>query len=127
MVRCGAEHRFSAILDDQSEETVVRTGITVIAYMTAKTGHEDRVREALLDLVAKTRKEKGCINYDLHQSRENASRFAMYENWDTAADLDAHAKATPLQTFVGIAGSLLERPAEISQWMMVSELGNGSR
>jgi quinol monooxygenase YgiN len=105
----------------------VKTGITVIAYISAKTGHEDRVREALLDLVAQTRKEKGCITYDLHQSQDNASRFAMYENWDTVADLDAHAKAAPLQTFVRIAGSLLERPAEISKWMMVSELSNGSR
>jgi quinol monooxygenase YgiN len=103
----------------------VKTGITVIAHMTAKSGHEDRVCEALLDLVAQTRKEKGCINYDLHQSQENAARFAIYENWDTAADLDAHAKAAPLQTFVRIAASLLERPAEISKWIMVSELSNG--
>jgi quinol monooxygenase YgiN len=105
----------------------VKTGITVIAYMTAKAGHEDRVRGALLHLVAQTRKERGCINYDLHQSQQNAAQFAIYENWDTTADLDAHAKAVPLQTFVRIAGSLLERPAEISKWIMVSELSSGSR
>ena len=99
----------------------MKTGITVIAYMTAKSGHEDLVRDALLDLVAHTRKEKGCINYDLHQSPENTSQFVMYENWDTAADLDTHAKASPLQTFVRIAGSRLERPAEVSKWTMVSE------
>jgi len=93
----------------------VKTGITVIAYMTAKSGHEDRVGEALLELVAQTRKEKGCITYDLHQSPENAAQFVMYENWEVAADLDAHAKAAPLQNFVKTAGSLLERPAEIRQ------------
>jgi hypothetical protein len=70
----------SAILD-RRREIVVKTGITVIAYMTAKSGNEDQVREALLDLVARTRKEKGCINYDLHQSRENAAHFVIYENW----------------------------------------------
>ncbi|HWY58471.1 MAG TPA: putative quinol monooxygenase [Terriglobales bacterium] len=99
----------------------MRKGITVIAYMTAKTGHEDRVRSALLELVAQSRKDKGCMNYDLHQSQDNAARFAMYESWETAADLDAHAKAAPLQTFVKTAGALLERPAEISKWIMVSE------
>jgi quinol monooxygenase YgiN len=99
----------------------VKTEITVIAYMTAKASHGDQLREALLELVARTRKEKGCINYDLHQSQENAAQFVMYENWDTAADLDAHAKAAALQTFVKTAGPLLERPAEISKWIMVSK------
>jgi quinol monooxygenase YgiN len=116
------ERRFSAILDHRSEATVVKTGITVIAYITAKSGHEDEVRDALLNLVAQARKEKGCINYDLHQSPEIRAQFLMCENWQTSADLDAHSKAAPLQAFVRIAGSLLERPAEVSKWIMVSEL-----
>ena len=103
----------------------MRTGITVIAYVTAKTGHEDKVRDALLDLVAQTRKENGCINYDLHQSPEKAAQFVIYENWDTTADLDAHAKSAHLQAFARSAGPLLERPAEITKWIMVSEPSNG--
>jgi len=95
--------------------------------MNAKPGHEDGVRDALLDLVAQTRKENGCINYDLHQSSEKAAQFVVYENWDTTADLDAHAKAAALRNFTRIAGPLLERPAKISKWIMVSELSSGSR
>jgi quinol monooxygenase YgiN len=105
----------------------MRTGLTVIAYITAKAGHQDQVRGALLDLVAQTRNEKGCVNYDLHQSQENASEFAIYENWERPADLDAHAKSPHLQTFTRVAGRLLERPAEIRKWSMVSELGGTSR
>jgi Antibiotic biosynthesis monooxygenase len=41
------------------------TGLSVIAYVMAKPGHHQQVPEALLDLVAETRKEKGWINYDL--------------------------------------------------------------
>ena len=100
----------------------MKTGLTVIAHIAAKTGHQDLVREALLDLVAQTRKEKGCINYDLHESQENPTQFAIYENWEKAADLDAHAKSAHVQAFAKIAGPLLERPAEISKWIMVSEL-----
>jgi quinol monooxygenase YgiN len=103
------------------EAVDVRTGLTVIAYITSKMGHEHRVRHALLDLVAQTRNEKGCINYDLHQSQENPSEFAIYENWDQAADLDAHAKSAHIQAFTRIADQLLERPAEIRKWSMVSE------
>jgi quinol monooxygenase YgiN len=101
----------------------VRTGLSVIAYITAKAGHQDEVRDALLYLVTQTRNEKGCVNYDLHQSQENASEFAIYENWETATDLDAHAKSAHLLAFIRVAGHLLERPAVIRKWSMVSELG----
>lgn len=105
----------------------MRTELSVIAYITAKAGHQDQVREALLDLVSQTRNEKGCVNYDLHQSQENASEFAIYENWNKSTDLDAHANSAHLQAFTRIAGHLLERPAEIRKWSMVSELRDTNR
>jgi quinol monooxygenase YgiN len=105
----------------------VKTGLTVIAHITAKPGHQDRVRAELLELVSKTRPEKGCINYDLHQSHENAAEFVMYENWETSADLDAHAKSAHLQAFGKIAGEILERPAAITKWKMVSDLADVNR
>jgi quinol monooxygenase YgiN len=46
----------------------------------------------------------------------------MYENWKSAADLDAHAKSEHLQAFGKAAGHLLERPAEITKWNMISDL-----
>ena len=94
----------------------------MIAYVTAKAGHEDEVRNALLDLVAQTRDEEGCINYDLHQSQETPREFAIYENWRHASDLDAHAKSAHILTFRRTAGHLLESPSEITKWHMVSEL-----
>ncbi|HUK31511.1 MAG TPA: putative quinol monooxygenase, partial [Candidatus Acidoferrum sp.] len=105
----------------------VRTGLTVIAHITAKPGQEERVRGELLQLVAKTRPEKGCINYDLHQSLANPAEFVMYENWDTSADLDAHAKSAHLQAFGKIASEILERPTAITKWKMVSDLADANR
>lgn len=100
----------------------MRTGITIIAFITAKAGMQRQVREVLLDLVAQTRKEKGCVNYDLHQSQGNPREFVMYENWESAADLDAHARSEHLRAFGKAAVGLLERPTEITKWDMVSEL-----
>ncbi len=105
----------------------MKTGITIIAYITAKSRLQQQVREVLLDLVAQTRKEKGCVNYDLHQSQDNPREFVMYENWESAADLDAHARSEHLQAFSKAAGGLLERPAEITKWNMISELAQQSR
>ncbi|MFZ0641334.1 MAG: putative quinol monooxygenase [Candidatus Acidiferrales bacterium] len=98
--------------------------LTVIAHIFAKADEEQRLKTALLDLVAQTRKEKGCINYDLHQSQENACQFVMYENWESAADLDAHANSAHLREFGRNMSQFLQRPTQITKWNMVSELGN---
>ena len=37
--------------------------LTVIAHIHAKAGQEAKVQEALLNLIAPTRAEAGCINY----------------------------------------------------------------
>ena len=96
----------------------MKTGLTVIAYVTAKAGQEDEVRNALLELVARTRNERGCVNYDLHESE-----FAIYENWKQASDLDAHAKSGHVRAFRRKMADRLERPSEITKWRMASELG----
>ena len=100
----------------------MKTSLTVIAYIFAKRGEEQRVRAALLGLVDDTRKEKGCINYDLHESEDNPAHFLMYENWRSAADLEEHARSAHLREFGKNMGSFLDRPTEITKWKMVSDL-----
>ena len=41
--------------------------LTVIAKFKAKSGSEEQLYEELRNLVAPTRAEEGCINYDLHR------------------------------------------------------------
>src|SRR5689334_22911620 len=104
----------------------MKTSLTVIAYIFAKRGDEQRVGTALLGLVDETRKEKGCINYDLHESEENPALFLMYENWRSAADLEEHARSAHLREFGKHMGPFLERPTEITKWKMVSDLENSA-
>lgn len=96
------------------------TRVTVVAYIFAKTAEEHRVRTALLDLVEQTRKEKGCLNYDLHESMSDARHFVMYENWESDADLDAHSKSPHLREFGKSIGPFLDRPTDVTKWNMLS-------
>ena len=88
----------------------------MIAYVTAKVGREDEVRNALLELVARTRNERGCVNYDLHESNATPVAFAIYENWKHASDLDAHAKSGDVRAFIN-RGKMADRlePSEITK------------
>jgi len=90
--------------------------VTVIASMRARPGKEQEVKEALLGLCAPTRAEKGCLNYDLHQSPDDPALFLFHENWATKADLDAHSQSAHLQAWRKRATDLLAEPTRVTLW-----------
>ena len=96
--------------------------VTVLARVKARAGHEEEVRRLLLALVAPSRAETGCLNYDLHQSADDPTEFMFYENWTSRAALDAHMDRPHLDEFDTRAEGLLAAPVEITFWQMTSEL-----
>ena len=85
--------------------------ITVVAQFKARSGMEKDLREMLLALVAPSRSDEGCINYDLHQSIEDPGLFIFYENWSSREHLDRHAATPHVQAFRSrVADSLAESP-----------------
>ena len=64
--------------------------LTIVADIKAKSDQVDLVKAELLKLIATTRAEKGCINYDLHQDNESPAHFLFYENWESRELWQAH-------------------------------------
>lgn len=95
--------------------------VTVVATFKAKPGMEDAVQQAIEAVVAPTRSEPGCINYDLHQSTEDPAVFMLYENWTSKKDLDEHLAMPYLKDLVGKTEELLKEPIVIDLWQMISE------
>ena len=75
-----------------------KEGVIVVAMVKAKPGEEDAVKEVLVSLVEPTRKESGCLCYNLHQSKDDKTQFMFYEQWASKAALDAHGKTPHLQS-----------------------------
>jgi quinol monooxygenase YgiN len=88
--------------------------LTVLAQMKAKPGKESQVRQELLSLVAPSRKDAGCVNYDLHQAVDNPALFLFHENWVSKAHLDAHLQKPDLQAVLGRLGPLVAEPPQIT-------------
>ena len=95
--------------------------VTVLARIKAKAGMEEQVKREIMALVAPTRSEAGCINYDLHRAADDPSLFMLYENWVSKKDLDDHLAMPYLKAFLGKAEQLLAEPVEITLWEMTSE------
>ena len=94
--------------------------LTVIAQIKAKPGKENQVRQELLSLVAPSRKDAGCVNYDLHQSPDNPALFLFHENWTSKAHLDAHLQKPDLQAVLGRVGQLVAEPPQITLWEKIA-------
>ena len=94
--------------------------LTVLARIRAKAGKEDQVLQEIDALIAPTRAEEGCINYDLHRAQDDPALFCLYENWRSRRDLDDHLATPYLQAFLGKAEELLAEPVDLSFWKMVS-------
>lgn len=94
--------------------------VTVLARIQAKAGMEETVKQELLALVAATRAEEGCLNYDLHQSSQDPALFLFYENWASREALDQHSRSSQIQAWRAQAGDLLAAPTEVTLWEMIS-------
>jgi quinol monooxygenase YgiN len=64
--------------------------ISVVAQIRAKSGHEDKVRSALSSLVGPSRKEPGCLRYDVFEDKYYPGSFFTYEEWEKEEYLEKH-------------------------------------
>ena len=69
-----------------------KNGVTLIVLMRARAGHEPFLEEELRALVAPTRKEEGCLQYDLHRGADGNGAFLMHEVWESREHHTAHTK-----------------------------------
>jgi len=78
--------------------------LEVVAVITAKPGSESIVEEALRALVSPSRRDHGCISYDLFASDSAPGTFLTIEKWQSQEDIDAHMASSHLADVITAAG-----------------------
>ena len=73
--------------------------LIILAQITAAPGKEELVRSELEKLVAPTRSEEGCVQYDLHQDNDNPGVFVFYEIWESRGLWQAHMQQPHLAAY----------------------------
>ncbi|WP_379969886.1 putative quinol monooxygenase [Epilithonimonas sp. UC225_85] len=66
--------------------------------------------ELLKKLVIESRKETGCVQYDLFEDNRNKGVFFIHENWESSEDLHNHQVSEHMMKFREGISSLLENP-----------------
>ena len=64
--------------------------INITVLLKAKEESTEKVKELLENLVANSRLESGCVQYDLHQDVQDATTFVFHEVWKNKEGLDLH-------------------------------------
>lgn len=73
--------------------------MTVISKLRAVPGKEEALYEECRKLLEPTRKEEGCINYDMFRSIEEPGTFMFYENWENRPLFEQHMQSPRLAEF----------------------------
>ena len=64
--------------------------IYIIATLTIKPGSLDEVLSLAIPCIEGTRREAGCISYDLHRSLTDENTLVFVERWKDEAAIEAH-------------------------------------
>jgi quinol monooxygenase YgiN len=92
--RSGAKQRRSG---HSSDSKARRNAVTLIVQLRPREGQELLLEAELRALIGPTRKEGGCIQYELYRSVEGPPAYMLHEIW---ACRDDHARHTKTDHFL---------------------------
>jgi quinol monooxygenase YgiN len=93
--------------------------VLAVTWM-AKVGHEAEVAALFGKLTEESRKEPGCIMYQVHRHKTEPRRFFIYEQYKDDGGLEAH-RAAP--HFLQFARKELPKLAERVEGQLYEPLG----
>ena len=69
-----------------------KDAVTLVVLLRAKPGQESLLEAELRALIHPTRREEGCLTYDLHRAVEPPEGFLLHEVWATREHHRQHTK-----------------------------------
>jgi quinol monooxygenase YgiN len=86
----------------------IKGPFTLIVHFKVKKGEEKTLVEAAKPCIEATRKEKGCVTYELHQDTEEPTKFTFFERWKSPKALQSHLKAEHTQKLLKEVGKIAD-------------------
>ncbi len=95
--------------------------VTVLTRMKAAKGKEEEAEKITLDFLELTRKEPGCLSYDLFRSKYNiyakeriSSFFVLQEKWRSAESINEHLATEHFKNFMAQSKDLFDGGFEVT-------------
>ncbi|MDR3431950.1 MAG: putative quinol monooxygenase [Rouxiella aceris] len=83
--------------------------VRIVAPLTVKPEFVEEVTQTLLTIVAASREELGCLQYDLHREIGSSNSFIFYERWRSEEAVAQHENTEHFKHFVSQLEGNLEK------------------
>jgi len=93
--------------------------ITITAKSLIKEGKEEDFKILAIKLVQESRKEKGCLSYNLYKDLKNPNIFTFIEEWKNEEAIKLHNDSIHFTTIVPKMAELREGKPEINLYQMI--------
>lgn len=93
--------------------------VKVVARIIAQPDKVEEVTSLLLGLVEPTRKEQGCISYQLLHNTADPSDFTFVEEWMSNSAIDTHLTTPHVHDALSKVRALLEKEPDIRRYSII--------
>ena len=97
-----------------------KTTIRVVARVVALPDQVEEVKSVLLGLIEPTRKEEGCIVYELLQNHADPTDFTFVEEWESQALLEAHLASAHIEEAESQLNGLVAAEPDIRLYQLLA-------
>ena len=95
--------------------------IVLFARLKVKIEAVEKAKRAALAIVAASRAETGCINYDFHQAIDDESVFLWHETWANRKAIETHAESKHFKEFSAAIKDVTDEPLQVTLAKTVGE------
>jgi quinol monooxygenase YgiN len=93
--------------------------LTLVVLLRAKEGQHLLLEAELRALVVPTRKEEGCLQYDLHRAADQPGAYLFHEVWESREHHTAHTRTSHFLRWNARKDSLLASK-ESTFWQQIA-------
>jgi quinol monooxygenase YgiN len=94
--------------------------VRVVAHITARSETLAEVRAIVTGYVEPTRKEPGCLRYELLQNNADPCEFTFVEEWSSDEALDVHLQTPHLVNGSARLALLVARPVSVGRYTLLA-------
>jgi quinol monooxygenase YgiN len=98
---------------------MAENNLRVVARVKARPGRVNELLSVLNSMVEPTRKEPGCISYELLQNNEDPTDFTLIEEWQSDTALQSHFATKHFKEALTKMPNLIAAEPDIRQYHLV--------
>ena len=87
--------------------------LSLIAIVISKDGKDTFIKSEIEKLIPLTRKEAGCLNYNLFIDNKDKNRFVLYENWESHDLWQDHMNSAHMQNYSTVTEN------DVASWELI--------